>query len=89
MRRCGFRIVVDYAYGSASAVFPQILGTLGCEVIALNGCMDESRITKSAEEFRRSLHQLSEIVKGLRADLGVMLDAGGKRFSLWMTPATC
>ncbi|MBZ0169220.1 nucleotidyltransferase [Candidatus Methylomirabilis lanthanidiphila] len=79
LRRCGFRIVVDYAYGSSSVVFPQILGTLGCEVIALNGCMDESRITKSAEEFRRSLHQLSGIVKSLRADLGIMLDAGGEK----------
>lgn len=79
LRGCGFRIVVDYAYGSSSAVFPQILGTLGCEVIALNGCMNESRITKSAEEFRLSLHQLSGIVTSLRADLGIMLDAGGEK----------
>jgi len=79
LRHAGFRIVVDYAYGSASVVFPQILGTLGCEVIALNGCMDEGRLTKSAEEFRRSLYQLSEIVKSLRANLGIMLDAGGEK----------
>ncbi|MDE2484983.1 MAG: mannose-1-phosphate guanyltransferase [candidate division NC10 bacterium] len=79
LRRRGFRIVIDYAYGSASIIFPQILGMLGCEVIALNGCMDDSRITKSAEEFRRSLQQLSEIVKSLRADLGIMLDAGAEK----------
>ncbi|MDE2059308.1 MAG: mannose-1-phosphate guanyltransferase [candidate division NC10 bacterium] len=79
LSRRGFRIVVDYAYGSSSIIFPQILGMLGCEVIALNGCMDESKITKSAEGFHRSLQQLSEIVKSLRADMGIMLDAGGEK----------
>jgi mannose-1-phosphate guanylyltransferase/phosphomannomutase len=79
IRRGGLRIVIDYAYGSSSTIFPQILGMLGCEVIALNAYMDETRITKTAEEFRRSLRQLSEIVKTLGADLGVMLDTGAEK----------
>ncbi len=79
LRQRGFRIVIDYAYGSSSVILPQILGMLGCEVIALNGCMDENRITKSAGEFRRSLQQLSEIVRSLQTDLGIMLDAGGEK----------
>ncbi len=79
LRRRGFRVVVDYAYGSTSVILPQIFGTLDCEVIGLNGCMDEGKITKSAEGFRRSLQQLSEIVRGLRADVGIMLDAGGEK----------
>jgi len=79
LRRRNFRIVIDYAYGSSSAILPQIFGMLGCEVIALNGCMDESKITKSAEGFCRSEQQLSEIVRSLGADLGIMLDAGGEK----------
>lgn len=79
LRHRGFRVVIDYAYGSSSVILPQIFGMLGCEVIALNGCMDESAITKSAEGFRRSLQQLSEIVRSLGADLGIMLDAGGEK----------
>jgi mannose-1-phosphate guanylyltransferase/phosphomannomutase len=82
LRRRGFRIVIDYAYGSASMIFPQILGMVGGEVIALNAHMDETKITKSAEEFQRSLQQLSEIVRTIRADLGVMLDAGGEKIFL-------
>ncbi|MDD5560440.1 mannose-1-phosphate guanyltransferase [Candidatus Methylomirabilis sp.] len=79
LRRRGFRIVIDYAYGSSSVIFPQILGKLGCEVIALNAYLDESRITKSAEGFHRSLQQLSDIVRSLGADLGIMLDAGAEK----------
>jgi mannose-1-phosphate guanylyltransferase/phosphomannomutase len=76
------KIVIDYAYGSAATIFPAILGKLGCEVIALNAYMDETRITKTADEFQRSLTQLREIVRILGADLGVMLDTGAEKLFL-------
>jgi mannose-1-phosphate guanylyltransferase / phosphomannomutase len=76
------KVVIDYSYGSASTIFPAILGKLGCEVIALNAYMDESRITKTAEEFHRSLMQLCEIVRILGADLGFMLDTGAEKLFL-------
>jgi mannose-1-phosphate guanylyltransferase/phosphomannomutase len=74
--------VIDYAYGSASTVFPHILGKVGCEVIALNAYMDEDRIVKTGEEFQQSLRQLCEIVRILGADLGFMLDAGAEKLFL-------
>jgi mannose-1-phosphate guanylyltransferase / phosphomannomutase len=79
LRRRGFRIVIDHAHGASSIIFPQILGMLRCEVITLNAYMDESRITKSAEGFHRSLQQLSDIVRSLGADLGIMLDTGAEK----------
>lgn len=82
VRRAGLRMVLDYAFGSASSIFPSVLGALGVEVIALNAYLDESRISKTAEEFQRSLHQLSNIVRTLGADLGVLLDTGGEKIFL-------
>ncbi len=76
------KVVIDYAYGSASTIFPAIFGKLGCEVIALNAYMDETKITKTAEEFRHSLRQLCEIVRILGADLGILLDTGGEKLFL-------
>ncbi len=76
------KMVIDYSYGSSSTVFPAILGDLGCEVIALNAYIDEGRLTKTDEEFRRALHQLSEIVRTLGADLGVLMDAGAEKIFL-------
>jgi mannose-1-phosphate guanylyltransferase/phosphomannomutase len=76
------KIVIDYAYGSASTIFPHILGKVGCQVIALNAYMDEARIVKNAEEFQQSLKQLCEIVRILGADVGFMLDAGAEKLFL-------
>jgi mannose-1-phosphate guanylyltransferase/phosphomannomutase len=76
------KVVIDYSYGSAATIFPAVLGKLGCEVIALNAYMDESKITKTAEEFQRSLKQLCEIVRILGADLGIMLDTGAEKLFL-------
>jgi len=82
IRDARLRIVMDYSYGSSSTIFPSLLGDLGCEVIALNAYMDETKITKTAEEFRHALHQLAEIVRTLNADLGVMLDTGAEKIFL-------
>jgi len=82
IRRGRFRVVLDYAFGPASQIFPSVLGELGVEVISLNAYLDETRITKTAEEFRRSLDQLSNIVRTLGADLGVLLDTGAEKVFL-------
>ena len=76
------KVVIDYAYGSGSTIFPHILGKVGCQVIALNAYMDETRIVKTAEEFQQSLKQLCEIVRILGADLGFLLDAGAEKLFL-------
>ncbi len=82
VRKAGLKMVLDYAFGAASSIFPAVLGALGVEVIALNAYLDETRISKTAEEFGRSLHQLSNIVRTLGADLGVLLDTGGEKVFL-------
>jgi mannose-1-phosphate guanylyltransferase/phosphomannomutase len=82
IRARALKVVMDYSYGSAATIFPAILGKLGCEVIALNAYMDETKITKTAEEFQRSLKQLCEIVRILGADLGIMLDTGAEKLFL-------
>jgi mannose-1-phosphate guanylyltransferase/phosphomannomutase len=82
IRRAQFRVVLDYAFGAASTIFPAILGELGVDVISLNAYLDEGRISKTAEEFRRSREQLSNIVRTLGADLGVLLDTGAEKVFL-------
>ncbi len=82
VRKAGLKMVLDYAFGAASSIFPAVLGALGVEVIALNAYLDETRISKTAEEFGRSLQQLSNIVRTLGADLGVLLDTGGEKVFL-------
>jgi len=82
VRRAGFKIVLDYSYGSSARIFPAILGHLNCEVIALNANLDASRTTRTEEEFTKALGQLSTIVRSLDADAGFLLDAGGEKVFL-------
>ena len=83
VRKARFRFILDYSYGSSSRIFPSILGKLNCEVIALNANLDGSKTTKTAEEFQRSMDQLSSIVRSLDADMGFYLDAGGEKVFLF------
>ncbi len=79
IKEAGFKIVLDYSYGSSSRIFPTILGRMNCDSIALNANLDASRTTKTAAEFENSLEQLSSIVRTLKADIGFLLDAGGEK----------
>lgn len=82
IRKAGFKMVLDYSYGSPSSIFPAILGSLNCDVIALNANIDGSKTTRTEREFNESLARLSTIVKSLNADIGVLLDAGGEKIFL-------
>jgi len=79
VRAAGLKIVIDYAWGSAANIFPQILGDLNCEVVALNSYPDGTRLTRTPEELEQSLKRLGEIVGTLKANLGVMMDAGAQK----------
>jgi mannose-1-phosphate guanylyltransferase/phosphomannomutase len=82
IRRANLKVVIDYSYGSSTTIFPMVLGELGCEIIALNAYIDQSKITKTAEEHARNLRNLSNIVRTLQADIGVMMDAGVEKLSV-------
>lgn len=78
IRRKRLKVVVDYAYGSASTILPSIFGALDCEVVSLNAFMDEAKLTQTLEERENALKQISNIVVTLKADAGFMLDAGAE-----------
>ena len=76
------RVVIDYAYGNASIVLPQILGQLGVEQIALNAYFDAGKVRTFREDRERHLHQLASVVTSLEANLGVLIDADGETVML-------
>jgi mannose-1-phosphate guanylyltransferase/phosphomannomutase len=74
-----FRIVIDYSNGVTSTIFPMILGSFDCHVVALNAHLDPKKLTRDPYEFDYSLKQLSHIVTSLKYDLGALIDAGGEK----------
>lgn len=77
--RAKLKLVVDYGFGTAATIFPSVLGELGCEVVALNAYLDESKLTRTAEEFDAAMQQLCTIVPTLKADLGILMDGGAEK----------
>ncbi|MFA6232585.1 MAG: sugar phosphate nucleotidyltransferase [Bacteroidota bacterium] len=73
------KIVIDYSYGIASSIFPNILGKLGAEVVSLNAYIDRTKLTRSREEFSAACQHVSSIVRSLTSDLGILLDAGAEK----------
>ncbi len=77
-----FRVVIDYAFGNASIVLPQILGQLGVEQIALNAYFDAGKVRTFREDRERHLHQLASVVSSLEANMGVLIDADGETLTV-------
>ncbi|HUQ38618.1 MAG TPA: mannose-1-phosphate guanyltransferase [Acidimicrobiales bacterium] len=75
-----FKVVLDYGYGSASFVMPNVLAKLGADVLSVN----PYAATAGAAAFDRASHaeKVSELVKASGAHLGAVLDPGGERITL-------
>jgi len=76
------RVVVDYSNGSTLKVLPSLLGRTKSEVISLNAHLDEERETRTTKQFDRAVRHIKDVVKGLKANLGVMVSAGGESMFL-------
>ncbi len=75
-------IVLDYAHSTGSVILPPLLNELGLDVVALNGSIDETKLSRTTEEFDAAMHQLAVIAGGLHSTLGVRLDVGGEKVFL-------
>lgn len=74
-----FDVVIDYSFGIASTIFPNILGDMEAQVVSLNAYVDPRRLTRSSEEFVAACEHISQIVRSLSSDIGFLLDAGAEK----------
>ncbi len=75
----GRRVVVDYSSTNTSTILPAILDKMGCDVIALNAAIDETKLFRTPEQFQESMKRLGVITNTLDADLGVKIDTSGEK----------
>ncbi len=76
----GFKVVLDYAYGSASFVMPNVLAKLGAEVLAVNPYASTAGATAfDAESHAR---RVGELVRASGAQLGAVIDPSGEHLIL-------
>jgi mannose-1-phosphate guanylyltransferase/phosphomannomutase len=80
IRAAGCKVVLDYAYGSASLVMPNVLAKLGADVLAVN----PYAATAGAAAFdrRQQSRYVAELVRTSRATLGAVIDPDGEHITL-------
>ncbi|MER3500020.1 MAG: nucleotidyl transferase [Candidatus Fervidibacterota bacterium] len=77
-----YRVVLDFAFHRMASIFPNILGKMNCEVIALNAYADPERAPHTEEQVQEHLRNLQQIVQTLRADGGVLFESDGERMRI-------
>ncbi|MDA8292595.1 MAG: sugar phosphate nucleotidyltransferase, partial [Actinomycetota bacterium] len=80
VRSTRYKLVLDYAYGTASLVMPSVLGKLGAEVLAVNPLVS----TPGVLGFDRAVHaaRLADLVRSSGAHLGAVISPDGERMTL-------
>ena len=80
VRSAGFRVVLDYAYGTTSMVMTNVLAKLGADVLAVNPYAS----TAGAAAFDPGAHaaKVAELVQTSDAHLGAVIDPDGEHIIL-------
>jgi mannose-1-phosphate guanylyltransferase/phosphomannomutase len=82
IREAGFKIVVDYAHGSASQVFPDLFTKLGISTTELNSHANPRKSSIPPAESARAIVQLSAIVRSLNADVGFRINPAAEKLTI-------
>lgn len=72
------KVVIDCGCGAASLVSPYLLERLGCEIIAIN-CYPSGFFPRGIEPVPENLTYLIDIVRAVKADIGMAYDGDGDR----------
>ncbi|MBI2703952.1 MAG: NTP transferase domain-containing protein [Actinobacteria bacterium] len=80
IRSRGFKVVIDYAYGSASFAMPNVLAKLGLEVLAVNPFASTAGIL--GEDFDSHADYVASLVRASGSHLGGVIDPDGERLKL-------
>lgn len=92
IREQEFKILIDYSFGLASYILPQLLGNLGVDVISLNNYVDATRFHPDPDTDSSEMDEICKIMKSLRYQLGFRIEPGAEKISVvdergfWIPP---
>lgn len=82
IRNRKFRLLMDYSFGMASQIFPNILGELGAEVLSLHNYVDGSKFHPDPTEFKEDNDNTGRIMSSLGYELGFRMQTGAEKISI-------
>jgi mannose-1-phosphate guanylyltransferase/phosphomannomutase len=78
LQQRAFKVVLDYSYGAASTVMPNVLSKIGAEVLAVNPYAATASATEAAEGMEERVATMRELVRASSSDLGFVFDPDGE-----------
>ncbi len=78
----GFKVAVDVMHGSTSDIVPSILNQLGIENIVLNAYYDEKKLFNMKVLEKKSIDNISKIVRSLDCNMGLLIYPDAQKISL-------
>jgi len=78
--RTGFKMVLDYSFGTTSFVMPNVLAKLGAEVLVVNPFAATAAVM--ANDRAAAAAHVGDLVRASGAHLGAVLDPGGEHITL-------
>jgi len=79
IKSANLKFTIDYSYGSTVMYLPNILGDFDIDIFSLNAFMDGKKSVRSLQEFNEALKNLSVMVKSIKNNFGVLIDANGEK----------
>ncbi|MDI6861723.1 MAG: sugar phosphate nucleotidyltransferase [Caldisericia bacterium] len=79
IKSANLKFTIDYSFGSTVMYLPNILGDFDIEIFSLNAFMDGKKSVRSFQEFKEALNTLSMMVKSIKNNFGVLIDANGEK----------
>ena len=73
-----FKVVLDYSFGAAASVMPNVLAKIGADVLSVNPYASTAYASEAAEDLGPRVERLGNLVRSSGSDLGVVFDADGE-----------
>ena len=83
VRKRKFKVVVDAVNSVGGVVIPALLKELGCEVVEIN-CEPTGEFAHNPEPLAENLTEISEVIRNVGADLGIVVDPDVDRLAFVM-----
>jgi mannose-1-phosphate guanylyltransferase/phosphomannomutase len=80
IRDARFKVVIDYAYGSASLAMPNVLAKLGLDALAVNPFISTAGVM--SEDLQDQGRHVADLVRTSGSHLGAVIDPDGERLLL-------
>ncbi len=78
--RAGFKMVLDYSFGTTSFLMPNVLAKLGADVLVVNPYAATAAVM--ASDRRTAAGHVADLVRASGAHLGAVIDPGGEHLTI-------